>query len=93
MANKSGSEAEQPFVVVTRPSQGVALVTMNRPKTLNAMTAMDALEMHDKVVELNKDETVRCVVLTGSGRGFCAGADVSPLGKSLVTACTNVAMI
>lgn len=76
-SNKSDSTGNEPFVLISRPSPGVALMTLNRPKALNAMTAMDALEMAEKVAELNKDESVKCVVLTGSGRGFCAGANVS----------------
>lgn len=77
MSKNPKTEAEaEPFVLVTRPVPGVAVLTLNRPKILNALTALSALEIRERVLELNKDETVRCVMLTGSGRGFCSGANV-----------------
>jgi 2-(1,2-epoxy-1,2-dihydrophenyl)acetyl-CoA isomerase len=62
-------------VTVTRDS-GVAIVTLNRPDQLNAMTSelMDALPR--VVADLAQDATVGCVILTGAGRGFCAGGDL-----------------
>lgn len=54
----------------------IATVTLNRPKTLNAMTR----EMHQRycavLTDLDADPDVRVVVVTGAGRGFCAGADL-----------------
>jgi len=55
---------------------GVALVTLNRPKKLNAMTARMGAEMADAMAEADADDAVRSVVLTGAGRAFCAGADL-----------------
>lgn len=55
---------------------GVALVTLNRPEKLNAMTARMGAEMADSMAEANEDDAVRAVVLTGAGRAFCAGADL-----------------
>jgi enoyl-CoA hydratase/carnithine racemase len=55
---------------------GVALVTLNRPEKLNAMTAQMGAEMGDVMAEADGDDQVRVVVLTGAGRGFCAGADL-----------------
>jgi 2-(1,2-epoxy-1,2-dihydrophenyl)acetyl-CoA isomerase len=55
---------------------GVAVLTLNRPERLNALTTS---MMRSLVVELSScalDETIRCVVLTGVGRAFCAGGDV-----------------
>ena len=75
--------AKEPIVIITSPSQGVRLVTLNRPKSLNALTATDAFELEKEVVKIQKDDSVRCVVLTGGGRGFCAGADVSVSGENL----------
>ena len=70
------STENEPSVLVTRPLAGVAVLTLNRPKQLNAISARNAFEVYERVVELQKDESIRCVVLTGSGRGFCSGADV-----------------
>jgi len=57
---------------------GVALVTLNRPEKLNAMTAQMGAEMGDAMAEADTDEVVRAVVITGAGRAFCAGADLGP---------------
>ncbi len=55
---------------------GVALVTLNRPEKLNAMTAQMGAEMADAMAEADGDDAVRAVVYTGAGRAFCAGADL-----------------
>jgi enoyl-CoA hydratase/carnithine racemase len=57
-------------------NDGVALVTLNRPDKLNAMTAQMGAEMGDVMAEANEDDAVRAVVMTGAGRAFCAGADL-----------------
>lgn len=57
--------------------QGVAVLTLNRPTSLNSFNS----QMHDEVREAMKDardnNAVRCLVITGTGRGFCAGQDLS----------------
>jgi enoyl-CoA hydratase len=60
----------------------VALVTIDRPEKLNAMTvAMDEV-MNEVIYEINQDDTVRSVVLTGSGgRAFSAGSDITDLDE------------
>ncbi len=55
----------------------VATVTLNRPEKLNAYTARMGAEIADALDRADKDEAVRVVILTGEGRGFCAGADIS----------------
>lgn len=55
---------------------GVALVTLNRPEKLNAMTAQMGAEMADAMAQADGDDDVRAVVVTGAGRAFCAGADL-----------------
>lgn len=58
----------------------VATITLNRPDKLNAWTAIMEQEVRAAIYEAEKDDKVRVIVLTGSGRGFCAGADMSLLG-------------
>ncbi len=58
---------------------GVALVTLNRPERLNAWTYGMQVALFDVLERCGKDERVRVIVITGAGRGFCPGADMSDL--------------
>jgi enoyl-CoA hydratase/carnithine racemase len=55
----------------------VAVVTLHRPEAMNAWTPRMAAELGDALRGLDADDAVRAVVLTGTGRAFCAGADLS----------------
>src|SRR5262245_31907327 len=55
---------------------GVAVLTMNRPESLNALSAQMMGALRESVPRLAQDPKVRVIVLTGAGRGFCAGGDV-----------------
>ncbi|MGB0468588.1 MAG: 2-(1,2-epoxy-1,2-dihydrophenyl)acetyl-CoA isomerase PaaG [Pontibacterium sp.] len=58
-------------------SEGVAVLTLNRPQSLNSFnTAMHA-EVRDALKTVKKSKDVRCLLITGNGRGFCAGQDLS----------------
>ncbi|MFO0842872.1 MAG: enoyl-CoA hydratase [Gemmataceae bacterium] len=62
-------------------ADGVATVTLNRPDKLNAWTAQMEKEVRAAMARAEADGGVRVIVLTGAGRGFCAGADLQDLGK------------
>ena len=57
----------------------VATITLNRPEVLNAMTAQTIVELRHAVSRAARDQAVVGIVLTGAGRGFCAGADMKGL--------------
>jgi 2-(1,2-epoxy-1,2-dihydrophenyl)acetyl-CoA isomerase len=57
--------------------KGVALLTLNRPEKLNSFTQAMHFEVREALDAVQADPTVRCLVLTGAGRGFCAGQDLS----------------
>ncbi len=59
----------------------VATITLNRPDKLNAWTGTMEQEVRASMHEAENDANVRVIILTGAGRGFCAGADMSLLGS------------
>lgn len=61
----------------------VAVITLNRPERLNAISREMLGELSEKMVEANKDPDTRCIVLTGAGRGFCSGLDLINTGDNL----------
>jgi len=60
----------------TEISGGVLTITLNRPDRLNAWTATMGRELITAVDEADRDDDVRAIIVTGAGRGFCAGADL-----------------
>ncbi len=59
----------------------IAIITLNRPERLNAISRDMLNELSAKMVEANKDPEIRCIILTGTGRGFCAGLDLVDVGQ------------
>ncbi|MEH3099342.1 enoyl-CoA hydratase [Sphingomonas adhaesiva] len=68
-------------VLVERHDDGVAVVTLNRPQAMNALSVALRARLCEAMIELDGDDSVRCVVLTGAGeRAFTAGLDLKELG-------------
>jgi 2-(1,2-epoxy-1,2-dihydrophenyl)acetyl-CoA isomerase len=67
--------SEATVLVETRGS--TALVTLNRPQSLNSFTRQMHAELWSALDRINADKAIRAAVLTGAGRGFCAGADLA----------------
>jgi enoyl-CoA hydratase/carnithine racemase len=67
--------------VTYEAKDGVAVISLNRPQALNAFTAAMGRGLKQAVADAVADVAVRVIVLTGAGRGFCAGADMNLLQK------------
>ncbi len=59
-----------------------ALITLNRPDKLNAWTHEMFAELIDAVTQANRDDAIGAIIVTGAGRGFCAGADIEAIFAS-----------
>jgi 2-(1,2-epoxy-1,2-dihydrophenyl)acetyl-CoA isomerase len=65
-----------PDPVLYAVERGVATITLNRPEAMNSLDVATKVALRDAVQEAARDDAVRCVVLTGSGRAFCVGQDL-----------------
>jgi enoyl-CoA hydratase/carnithine racemase len=68
--------------LLTDLDEGVLTVTLNRPDRLNAFTTEMMQELLALIDEIDRDDAVRAVIVTGAGRGFCAGADLGAGGAT-----------
>ncbi|MHC1585467.1 MAG: enoyl-CoA hydratase/isomerase family protein [Candidatus Syntropharchaeia archaeon] len=63
--------------IILEKKDGFAKITLNRPETLNALDLKTFEELREAIEEIRKDEEVRAVLITGSGRAFCSGVDLT----------------
>src|SRR5207247_10862462 len=68
------------FVAVEKPRPHITLVTLNRPERMNAMAFDVMIPFKETLEEISYDNDTRVVVVTGAGRGFCSGADLTDGG-------------
>ena len=66
--------------VLCSVEDGIATVTLNRPKALNAINEAWKRDMAEIIRRIDLDAAIRCVILTGAGRAFCAGGDLKEIG-------------
>lgn len=71
-----------PLVLVEEPAPHIVQLTLNRPEQLNAMTAELCEALHVELRRLAAERACRVVILTGAGRGFCAGLDLHGYGAA-----------
>lgn len=73
--------------ILSHVEQGVMTITLNRPERLNSFNDVMHQQLAECLKQAERDETIRCLLITGAGRGFCAGQDlndrnVDPSGPS-----------
>ncbi|MBA8824411.1 enoyl-CoA hydratase/carnithine racemase [Saccharopolyspora lacisalsi] len=76
-----GDDSADTDEVLVERREGVLLLTLNRPDRLNAWTATMQQRYLELLERADSDRKVRAIVLTGAGRGFCAGADIAGLAE------------
>jgi enoyl-CoA hydratase len=69
-------------LVLVERDDPIAVVTLNRPQQLNALSEPLMEELVERLTELDRDPAVRCIVLAGSDRAFAAGADIGELAEA-----------
>jgi 2-(1,2-epoxy-1,2-dihydrophenyl)acetyl-CoA isomerase len=67
--------------IIFSEDSGIANVSLNRPGVLNALNQEMGAELLDALMTIENDPRIRCVILTGSGRAFCAGEDIQGLSS------------
>jgi enoyl-CoA hydratase/carnithine racemase len=75
--NRAGTGAPSEQVLLVEDRDAVRVLTLNRPHKRNALNTALTRALDDALTAADRDPDVRAVVLTGNGRGFCAGADLS----------------
>jgi enoyl-CoA hydratase/carnithine racemase len=74
--------SDPPEQISVEAADGILTITLNRPERLNAWTAQMGTEMRAALDRADADDDVRAVIVTGAGRGFCAGADLASGGDT-----------
>lgn len=77
MNDSSGADV----VLLERPTPSIALVVLNKPQRLNALSFPMVERLHDVLDEVAGDDECKVMILTGSGRGFCSGLDLADFGS------------
>ncbi|MGK2865730.1 MAG: enoyl-CoA hydratase/isomerase family protein [Mycobacterium sp.] len=75
-----------PSLELTHPRNEIAVITLNRPEKLNALSSALVEDLHSTLDTIKADDDCRVVVLTGAGRGFCAGLDLTDSHPPAVSA-------
>ena len=73
------------FTAISFPTPQILLVTLSRPKALNCISSQGHQELHSLFSWLDAEPSLRCGIITGAGRAFCAGADLK--GTSSLFSC------
>ncbi|ARU88903.1 enoyl-CoA hydratase/isomerase family protein [Pseudomonas sp. M30-35] len=67
----------QPALIEYKQENGIAILTLNRPEKRNAMSDAMRAELVEMLISVRKNPGIRALIITGSGKGFCAGGDIA----------------
>lgn len=67
--------------IIVEKEDGIGILTMNRPDVFNAISEELIDEVRDALIEINQDEEIKVLIITGAGKGFQAGADIKELSQ------------
>ncbi|RMG51683.1 MAG: 2-(1,2-epoxy-1,2-dihydrophenyl)acetyl-CoA isomerase [Acidobacteria bacterium] len=79
----TGGEPMSEKTILFTVEEGIGTITLNRPDVLNAFNDHMFAEMRDVLKRAERDASIRCLVITGAGRAFCAGQDLASLKPAL----------
>ena len=79
MSDKATSDAPVPPHALIERAEGVMIITMNRPKRLNALSGAMLVRMLDAYQEASADDDIRCIIVTGADGNFSSGADLQAM--------------
>jgi enoyl-CoA hydratase len=78
---RAQSTASYENILVSSPRPGVGLVTLNRPKALNALSSALFVELNDALKKYEEDKEIGAIIITGSDKAFAAGADIKEMAS------------
>ena len=67
--------------VLTTVSDHIGILTLNRPEVMNAFSDTMRGQLLNQLEQFATDRSVRCIIITGAGRAFCAGGDIASMAK------------
>lgn len=71
--------------IIVEKDNGISKIILNRPEASNAMTGDMVTEVGQALSDADKDSSTRVVIITGSGKSFCAGADLKYFSETVTT--------
>lgn len=86
---KAAQTEHTDFTILESRFEGIVTLVLNRPDRLNALNNDLATSLNDALERISQDDSIRVVILTGAGRGFCAGGDLGAIGKGRQTGATK----
>lgn len=81
MSNNPDPAAGRDLVLASITASGVGVLTLNNPERMNAWSAAMSKRFFERLAEFRADPSVKVVVITGAGKGFCPGADMDALNQ------------